>query len=84
MTLLTGLGRVRVAGGPRWSGSSSAISTNSPTSILVTSLGGMGGSPAVMQRSMSLLVPLCDNPVPLSVMDTCCSAVGGASVPTAT
>ena len=84
MTLLTGLGRVRVVAGPRWSGSSSAISINSPTSILVTSLGGMGGSPDVMQRSVSLLVPLCDNPVPMSVMDTCCSAVGGGSIPTVT
>ena len=84
MALHIRLGRIRVVAGPRWSGSSSAISTNSPASFLVTSLGGMGGSPAAMQRSVSLLVPLCDNPVPLSVMDTCCSAVGGGSVPTAT
>ena len=70
--------------GPRWSGSSSAISINSPASILVTSLGGMGGSPAPMQRSVSLLVPLGENPVPLSIMATCCSAVVGGSVATAT
>ena len=48
---------------PRWSGSSSAISINSPA--------------APMLRSVSLLVPLGDNPVPLSIMATCCSAVGG-------
>ena len=38
---------------------------------------GMSGSPAPMQRSVCLLVPLGDNPMPLSIMDTCCSAVGG-------
>ena len=70
--------------GPRWSDRSSAISINSPTSILVINLGGMGGSPAPMQRSVSLLVSLGDNPVPLSIMATCCSAVGEGSVATAT
>ena len=29
-----------------------------------------------MQRSVSLLVPLSDNPVPLSIIATCCGTVG--------
>ena len=62
---LLGLGRGSVVAGPRWSGSSSAISRNSPASILVTSL---GGGPAPMQRSASLWVPPGDNPVPLPIM----------------
>ena len=66
--------------GPRWPGSNLAIPTYKL--YLVTSFGEIGGSPAPMQRSVSLLVALGDNPVPLSVMDTCHIAVGGRSVPT--
>ena len=69
--------------GASWSGSKSAISMNSPDWMRVTSLGGMGGIPAPMHSSASL-IPLVDlSSVLLSISATCCSALPGGSRPTA-
>lgn len=60
---------------------------NYPALILVTSLvvslGGMGESPALIERSASLWVPPGNSPVSLSILAICCSLLCEGSEPTA-